>query len=84
MKREIIVIDKRINSGHYIWDYYKLAQEMITIATGMTNRKLGGCVCTYDGFVTTSHRRDSRDSQIDIEMDFRKNLAKLIVWDGRP
>lgn len=84
MKREIIVIDKRINRDHYIWYYYKLAQEMITIATGMTNRKLGGCVCTYDGFVTTSHRRDSQDSQIDIEMDFVKNLAKLTVWDGRP
>lgn len=81
IKREIIVTDKRINRGHYIRDYYKLAQEMITTATGMANRKLGGYVCTYDCFVTTSH---SRDSQIDIEMDFDKNLAKLTVWDGRP
>lgn len=84
MKREIIVIDKRIHRDHYICDYYKLAQEMITIATGMTNRKLGGCVCAPDSFSTTSWMRDSQDVQIDVQMDFKKNLAKLTVWDGRP
>lgn len=82
MKKEIIVIDKRIDRNHSICYYLKLAQEVIVIATGMTGRKLGGYVCTYGGFTTTSRGRDCQDSQIDVQMDFNKNLAKLTVWTG--
>ena len=79
MKTSTTYTDSRINRNNDACGFRRLAHEIVLDKTGIDKEFEGGFVMTYDKFETSAYRKDRKDSQIDVVMDFNANTITITV-----